>query len=109
MNKIDINDIEQGSLGDCWFLSALASVAENPDRVKRLFDRDVKSEHGGYGIFIYVMGIPVKIVVDDYLPYDPANECLALAGTPRNEEMWVSLIEKAFAKLHKRYDCICGG
>jgi len=23
--------------------------------------------------------------------------------------MWVSLIEKAFAKFHKRYDCIDGG
>lgn len=47
------------------------------------------------------MGIPIKIVVDDYLPYDPENECLALADTPKGSELWVSIIEKAFAKLHK--------
>jgi len=27
----------------------------------------------------------------------------------KTEEAWVSMVEKAFAKLHKRYDCIDGG
>ncbi len=34
---IEPNDILQGKLGDCYFLCALSSMAENEDRIKRLF------------------------------------------------------------------------
>jgi len=33
-NKIDPNDIKQGECGDCYYLSSLSSLAENPDRIK---------------------------------------------------------------------------
>lgn len=36
-NKVDPNDIMQGQLGDCYFLSAIAALAEWKDRVKKLF------------------------------------------------------------------------
>lgn len=54
------------------------------------------------------MGIPIKIIVDDYLPFNE-DGVLALGASSDKQELWVSIIEKAFAKLHKRYDCICGG
>ena len=34
---IDPNDINQGALGNCWFLASIASVSENPALIKRLF------------------------------------------------------------------------
>ena len=34
---IQIDDVFQGSLGDCYFLSSLSSLAEKPDRIRRLF------------------------------------------------------------------------
>ena len=37
---IDPNDIKQGMLGDCYFVASLATLAEWPDRVKRIFVSD---------------------------------------------------------------------
>jgi calpain-15 len=104
---IQPNDISQGAIGDCWFLSALAALAEWPDRIKRLVETKEISENGAYAVNLYVMGVPVRAVVDDYFPcYD--WEDISVANSS-GAEIWVSLLEKGFAKIHKRYDCISGG
>jgi hypothetical protein len=36
-DKIEAADILQGSLGDCYFLSALAALAEQDYRIKNIF------------------------------------------------------------------------
>lgn len=39
-DSIDPSDIRQGLLGDCYFLSCLSVLAENPSRIKKLFVSD---------------------------------------------------------------------
>lgn len=89
-------------------MSALSAIAEFPERVKWLFKTQEVNSIGAYEVFIYVMGIPIKIVVDDFIPFNE-DGLIAHACSKDKQEFYVSVIEKAFAKLHKWYDCICGG
>ena len=41
---ISPNDIKQGMLGDCYFVAALASLAEWPHRVEKIFASNTANE-----------------------------------------------------------------
>ena len=52
VGEIDRFDINQGEIGDCWFLAALANLAENDDCFKRVVPRGQSFRSGEYaGIF----------------------------------------------------------
>ena len=36
-NGISPDDINQGSLGNCWFLAAISAIAEKPGRMEKVF------------------------------------------------------------------------
>lgn len=67
-SSIDINDTLQGFLGDCWVLASIAAVAEKPERVSKLFDTKTYNSAGIYSLRFYELGVPISIVIDDYLP-----------------------------------------
>ena len=48
--KVAPNDIVQGGLGDCWFMSAAASYAEVPDRIKKVFLTEELNQKGVYAV-----------------------------------------------------------
>lgn len=56
-------------------------------------------------------GNPVFVVVDDKLPSQIESKELLFAKTPLNKMgvQWVSLIEKAYAKLHNTYSALFSG
>jgi hypothetical protein len=60
------NDIRQGSDGDCWFLAALATLANKPDLIERIcVARDEKV--GVYGFVFHRDGEWVSEIIDDKL------------------------------------------
>ena len=92
-NEIDPNDIKQGFLGNCWFLWAVASLAERPTLVKRLFVTKEYNEFGYYKLRIWKNGEWVDVVVDDYIPwYYNAGPMFAHS---KGDELWVLLLEKS--------------
>ena len=107
-DEISIDDIIQGRICDCYFLSALGSLCIYPELVKQLFySKEITKEHL-YGIYLYIHGKKKLVLVDDYLPCKGEFIRCAMSRSCKNE-LWVSLIEKAWAKVNGQYIRIGGG
>jgi hypothetical protein len=131
----DSNDIVQGNLGDCWFLSALATMATCKGLVEK-FCVAKDEQVGVYGFIFFRDGVWVVTIVDDllftsipkYEELSPAEKqlyhndkvqynhsarkggkTLYFAKSGTQGETWVALIEKAFAKIHGDYSSLEGG
>ncbi|MFH4980068.1 hypothetical protein AB6A40_006777 [Gnathostoma spinigerum] len=102
------SDIEQGSLGDCWLLSAMVVIAERPDALENIVLTKVFNKFGVYQIRLCVDGLWQVVIVDSFFPCYPVTHALAFAVGRRNQ-LWVSLLEKAFAKLSGNYSKLLAG
>ena len=106
--KIEFNDVQQGSLGDCYFLTSITSLTEYPYLIKEKFRTQQFNEEGYYEVIFFIDGEWQIIFLDDYFPYDPRKRTFAFAR-PHNNELWAMLLEKAWAKLNGGYSNIVGG
>ena len=105
--SIDPSDILQGNLGDCWFLCAVSCIAEMPSLVERLFITKEYNEEGIYRVKLFKNGEWMEIVLDDYFPCLPYGGPIFSRG--HGNELWVLLLEKAYAKIHGSYKNIVAG
>ena len=55
----------------------------------------------------FLDGIPTKIVVDDYFPCNKENNQPAFSKN-NGSELWVMVLEKAYAKCYGSYENIEG-
>ncbi|KAH8835194.1 hypothetical protein DL96DRAFT_1729686 [Flagelloscypha sp. PMI_526] len=114
-------DIHQGALGDCWFLSALATISAMEGLVEKLcVARD--EQVGVYGFIFFRETHWVPVIIDEALSWRKEQyEAIARrgggglyfakcsGGDETSRETWVPIIEKAFAKLHGDYASLDGG
>lgn len=109
-NEISPCDIRQGALGNCYFLCSLSALAEYPDLIKRLFDFDYCNDYGIQSVWLNLNGIWTQIILDEYFPsyFNGIEHDLAFSKTDQNE-LWVLLLEKAYAKAYGSYWEIIGG
>lgn len=103
---IDLNDVIQGALGDCYFIAAITSVSEYPNRITKLFLVNKENKHGCYAVNLYICGSLRTIVVDDYFPGFTKEWALT---SSKDEEIWIMILEKAWAKVHGSYAITAGG
>jgi hypothetical protein len=68
-NGVSPDDISQGALGDCYFLSSISALAANGgDRIKCLFDNTYDTGYGVFALTLNKNGINTQVVVDDWFP-----------------------------------------
>lgn len=136
VDGIQAGDVNQGRIGDCYFLSTMASVAathpeliqnaitQNPDGTYSVqFHQtpavgDVLDATGWGGVgaegyvqrFLQHFGVkPTEVQtvqIDGKLPVDGGGDPYVHNG---NNELWPMLMEKAFAKQHGGYTAIGSG
>ncbi|EFJ08518.1 hypothetical protein SELMODRAFT_236021 [Selaginella moellendorffii] len=100
-------DVCQGRLGDCWFLSAVA-VLTAASRISEVIITPEYNEEGIYTVRFCIQGEWVPVVVDDWIPCEFKGKP-AFATSRKRHELWVSVLEKAYAKLHGSYEALEGG
>ena len=106
------SDVMQGSLGDCWFLSAMAVVAAHPTLMKKVMVTSETNDEGYYIIRIFKHGEWHNVVVDDKIPCrtsrgrKPSPICVK---SKSGHELWMSILEKGYSKYHGSYEAINGG
>jgi hypothetical protein len=107
--EIEPADIQQGGLGDCWLTAAFAALTMSPGAIQNCFLTQEYDRRGCYEIQLYD-GRKRKfetIVVDDFVPVhkpkDASEPVRTLFASPHDNELWVLLLEKAFAKMLGSY------
>jgi hypothetical protein len=100
-NGASADDIYQGSVGDCYYVATLASIAqEKPDYIQNMF---TDNDDNTFTVRFYNNGVADYVTVDRYLP--TYGNYAAYAGwgggsvTSTSNELWVALAEKAYAQL----------
>eukprot|EP01126_Amoeba_proteus_P043446 TRINITY_DN4769_c0_g1_i10.p1 TRINITY_DN4769_c0_g1~~TRINITY_DN4769_c0_g1_i10.p1 ORF type:complete len:1054 (-),score=254.63 TRINITY_DN4769_c0_g1_i10:147-3131(-) len=100
-------DVVQGGLGNCWFVQAIATVAQlDPGLIEDMIIP--YSEYGFYQVLWWKDDSFTVVTIDDRLLVGPYNNLLCARGKSQNE-FWVPILEKSYAKLHGGYDRITGG
>jgi hypothetical protein len=89
-DKIEPADILQGSLGDCYLLSALAALAEQEYRIKNIFPSLTMNPNGFYMARVLHNGVLQEVLIDDYFPV--RNGKVGFAQLSASKEIWVMVL-----------------
>ena len=106
-SEISPQDIVQGDISTCYFLSAVAALAEIPKRIRNLFLVTDINREMYFCLRILYKGEWKLIHLDEMIPCFADSHRMAFSRTT-SSGLWVSLLEKAWAKLHggyKRIEC----
>jgi hypothetical protein len=102
------SDARQGSLGDCYFIASLASLADKDPRVIQQMIAPMGD--GTYAVRFYRGAQAAYVRVDGKLPAYGGRPIYADLGP--GGQTWVALAEKAYAQFRynqNSYDSLAGG
>ena len=104
VNGAAYTDINQGNVGDCYFLAALGSVAQkDASAIQNMF---IDNGDGTYTVRFYNNGVADYVTVDKYLP-TTSGGYFAFQGSfqkvsSSSSELWAALAEKAYVQMNEK-------
>ncbi|XP_046731858.1 calpain-10 isoform X3 [Silurus meridionalis] len=103
---------KQGILGDCWLLCACNMLLKSRYLLDKVMPpgQCVWGQRGYTGQFRFQFwrnGNWTEVRIDDRLPCIYSKPCFSRCHCPK--AFWVSLLEKAYAKLHGSYERLWAG
>jgi Calpain family cysteine protease len=119
---IDIADIGQRSIGDCYLLSALGVLTQTPEGRAHIRDMIRENRDGAGNVLSYTVTLyectppaieprvatKTEIAVSTSLSYQHASTTRPGVANDR-AEMWVAVIEKAYAELKGGFGKVMNG
>jgi hypothetical protein len=112
--------VQQGKLGNCYYLAAIASCAQGTDDVL-LKDLCIE-EYGHLGLYavkFFMHGKWMTVLIDDRIPCvsEDGKTWMPIFSSPGKhsgqskgtKELWPMMFEKAWAKLHLSYEATSAG
>lgn len=82
-------------------LATISALAKNPENIKKIFVfHDIAV--GFYVLKLYKNGKPIYLPIDDQIPCNKTTKS-PLFTKPIGNEIWVLLLEKAWAKMVGNY------
>ena len=84
------------------FFHGISILASIPNLIENIFESKEINENGYYTLYVYINNDFQKIIIDDKLPVVKDTPTLRFSK-PDKDEIWLPLLEKAFAKAHGGY------
>ncbi|MEM9449268.1 MAG: C2 family cysteine protease [Cyanobacteria bacterium P01_E01_bin.6] len=103
-NGISMFDVDQGGVGDCYFIASLGAAAKDkPHVVSNMF---IDNGDGTFTVrFFKPDGTRDYVTVDRYLPTTGSGNAIYAGwggdNTESDNELWVALAEKAYAQVNE--------
>jgi hypothetical protein len=107
---ISVSDCNQGDIGDCWFISAMAMCSLYYEVFKKVFSH-IDAEKGIYEFKFYDVKTnqDIKVCVDERLLVHTGNKTIVYSSSKTPGELWSGLLENAYAKVYGSYTNLEGG
>jgi calpain, invertebrate len=111
-DTFDRRDLDQGYLGNCWFIAGCVGIMQNAKLFAEVVppNQNFDSDYNGLFHFrFWHQGEWVDVCVDDRLPFWSDNRLVFCSNKQQPNEFWSALLEKAYAKLYGCYENLDGG
>lgn len=108
VDGVSVQDVQQGSAGDCYLIAALASVAQGKGTALKstLVENGSSGEQSTWGVRLYdANGASHWVTVNNQFAFSDAQSSQTSYAKARvsqgTAELWVALLEKAYVQANE--------